>query len=326
MHDLYSFLMQTLQGLFYLLIFPGGLFALSLGLLFKGLDRKIEARFQRRVGPPILQPFIDCVKLGGKEEMVPRGAPRAYFVYAPLLGFVGMAVCAALLPIPGVTRGMTDMGDLLVYFYLMPVPAFALMMAGSSSGSPFGALGFSREMTIMLAYEIPLLLVILAVALMVGENGAAEFSLNKIVEFQLVNGSFGLNPVMIPALLAYLMFLPGTMGVPPFDIPEAETEILEGPLLEYSGAGLAFFTLTSAIKTIVVLGLGVVLFFPGTLPGGILVNIPWFVLKCFMLMLLSLTFVKVSCARIRIDQAFKFYIKCPTPLAALSLVMVWVSI
>lgn len=325
MNDVISLFSQTFWGLFHLIVFPGGVFALAAGLLFKGIDRKAEARLQRRIGPPLLQPFIDVIKLCGKETMVPDTAQRALFLAAPLIGFTGMAVCAALMPVPGVFHGLTDMGDMLVYFYLLPLPAIALMVGGSSSGSPFGALGFSREMTIMFAYEVPLLMVILAVAMKVGQGSGAEFSLGAVVRHQLENGQFGFNLSMVPALLAYLLFLPGTMGVPPFDVPEAETEIIEGPLLEYSGPALAFFHLTSALKTIVVTGLGVVLFFPGTVEGGMLLNTFWFLGKCLLLMLLALTLVKSATGRFRVDQAFAFYLKYPTVLALISLVLAWAA-
>ncbi|MDR2160534.1 MAG: NADH-quinone oxidoreductase subunit H [Desulfovibrio sp.] len=326
MQDLFSSLSLAGWALFHLLIFPGGLFALSAGLLFKGLDRKFEARLQRRVGPPVVQPLLDLVKLAGKESMLPETAHRTIFHVAPLLGLVGMAVCAALLPVPGAYGGLPGMGDMLVYFYLLPLPAVALILAGSSSSSPFGALGFSREMTIMFAYEIPLLMVILAVALKVGQGQAAEFSLGAIVAYQLENGQFGLHWALLPAFLAYLAFLPGTMGVPPFDIPEAETEIVEGPLLEYSGASLACFQLAGVLKSIVVLGLGVILFFPGTVPGGAALNVIWFLAKCLLLMCVSLTLVKAACGRFRVEQAFSFYLKYPAGLAALSLILVWVSL
>ena len=133
-----------------------------------------------------------------------------------------------------------------------------------------------------------------------------------------------INPSMIPAFLAYLIFLPGTMGVVPFDIPEAETEIIEGPLLEYGGPLLALFQITSALKTFVVLGLGVALFFPGTISGWWPINLLWFLFKCFALMLVSLTLVKSATGRFRIDQAFRFYVTVPTALALCSLILVWV--
>lgn len=319
-------MVDTLLALLHMLIFPGGIFALAVGFFFKGLDRRFEARLQRRVGPPLKQPLLDIAKLLTKETLIPDTANRTAFLMAPVLGFAGMAVCAAFIPVPGVYRGLTNMGDLLVIFYLLPVPAIALMLAGSSSSSPFGAIGFSREMLMMLAYEVPLLAVLLAVAMMVGKGlgTGAEFSLAEIVRYQAAAGSLGFNPIMMPALAAYLMFLPGTMGVVPFDIPEAETEVLEGPLLEYGGPPLAMFQIGSALKTFVVLGLGVVLFFPGTLGDFWLVNLIWFLCKCLALMVLSLTLVKAATGRFRIDQAFWFYVKYPTALSLVSLVLVWI--
>lgn len=316
---------DIILGVLHMCIFPGGLFALAVGLLFKGLDRRVEARLQRRVGPPLIQPLLDIAKLLTKETLIPKTAVRSVFLAAPVVGFAGMAVCAAFIPVPGVFGGLYNMGDLLVLFYLLPIPAIAIMLGGSASSSPFGAMGFSREMLMMLAYETPLLMILLAVAMLVGKatGTGAEFSLLAIVDWQQNAGSLGLNPVMIPALLAYLIFLPGTMGVPPFDIPEAETEVLEGPLLEYGGPLLALFQIGSALKTFVVLGLGVALFFPGTISDFWIVNLIWFVFKCLVLMLLSLTLVKSATGRFRIDQAFRFYVKVPTVLALVSLVLVW---
>lgn len=320
--------MDTLLGILHMCIFPGGLFALIIGFFFKGLDRRVEARLQRRVGPPLVQPWLDTAKLLTKETLIPKTACKEAFLLAPVVGFAGMAVCAAFIPVPGVFDGLYNMGDLLVLFYLLPIPAIAMMMGGSASSSPFGAVGFSREMIIMLAYETPLLMVLLATAMLVGKslNGGdwgAEFSLLKIVEWQQVNGSLGFNPVMIPAFLAYLIFLPGTMGVAPFDIPEAETEVVEGPLLEYGGPLLALFNVGSALKTFVVLGLGVAMFFPGTLGDFWLINLLWFLAKCLVLMLVSLTVVKSATGRYRIDQAFRFFVLVPTMLALCSLLLVW---
>ena len=316
---------DIILGVLHMCLCPGGLFALAVGLLFKGLDRRVEARLQRRVGPPLVQPLLDIAKLLTKETLIPKTAVRSVFLAAPVVGFAGMAVCAAFIPVPGVFDGLYNMGDLLVLFYLLPIPAIAIMLGGSASSSPFGAIGFSREMLMMLAYETPLLMILLAVAMLVGKatGTGAEFALLASVDWQQGAGSLGFNPVMIPALLAYLIFLPGTMGVPPFDIPEAETEVLEGPLLEYGGPLLALFQIGSALKTFVVLGLGVALFFPGTISDFWIVNLIWFVFKCLVLMLLSLTLVKSATGRFRIDQAFRFYVKVPTALALVSLVLVW---
>ena len=201
----------------------------------------------------------------------------------------------------------------------------AIMLAGSSSGSPYGGIGFSREMIMMLAYEVPLLMIMLTVAMKVGGGSGAEFSLTKIMDYQAEHGSFGLTPVMWPAFLAWLMFLPATLGVPPFDQPEAETEILEGPLLEYSGVLLAFFHMASALKMVVALALGVVLFFPGTISDIPAVNLVWFVVKCALFMLFTLTVVKSATGRLRIEQALSFFLKYPAGLALLSLILVWIG-
>lgn len=322
---------DLLSAIFALLIFPGGLFALAFGLYLKGIDRRLVARLQRRVGPPLIQPVLDIAKLCTKEVLIPDCAQRTAFLAAPVTALAGIALCAAYLPVPGVSAGLPLSGDLLVLLYLFPLPAIALMLGGTASGSPYGGLGFSREMIMMLAYEVPLLMILMTVALMAGglSGATAEFSLSAIVSVQQQHGSFGFNPVMIPALLAWLAFLAGTMGVPPFDVPEAETEILEGPLLEYSGVLLALFHLSSAIKTVVALGLGVVLFFPGSWdiagPLGVLVNTLWFMIKCFLFMLPAITVARARYGRFRIDQALRFFLTWPTGLALVSLLLVWIG-
>ncbi len=149
--------------------------------------------------------------------------------------------------------GLYQSGDLLVVLYLLSTPALALIIGASASGSPYSSVGLSREMTMMLAYEIPLLIVFLTVGMRVGMGmgGTAVFSLSGIVNFQLSKGALLFDLPMLPAFLAFLICIPGTLGVVPFDIPEAETEITEGPLLEYSGSGLAMFKLTGGLKTLV---------------------------------------------------------------------------
>lgn len=318
-------MLDVFPGLVHLVVFPGGAFALAFGLFLKGLDRKLEARLQRRIGPPLMQPAFDVAKLCVKDVIIPASASRTAFLAAPVAALAGILMCAALLPVPGMTEGLPHMGDMLVLFYLFPIPAMCVMLAGSASGSPYGSIGFSREMLLMLAYEIPLLMIMLTVAMKAGsaDGGGAEFSLSRIVAYQHEHGSFGFTLTMLPALLAWLAFLPGTNGMPPFDQAEAETEILEGPLLEYSGAPLALFHLTAAVKLTVTSGLGVALFFPGTLPGGEIVNLIWFMFKCVLFVAVPMTLVKAATGRVRIEQAMTFFLKYPAALALLSLVLVW---
>lgn len=299
-----------------MLIFPGGLFALATGLLLKGMDRKAVARMQRRVGPPVYQPMIDVLKLSTKEILIPDSCNESAFKLAPVIGLVGSLVCAALVPISGVWTGVTGAGDIFVLLYLFSLPALSFMLGGSASSSPFGAIGFSREMIIMFAYEIPLLATLLAVALRAGWT----LSLDGIIGYQMMHGPFLLDPIMIPAFIAYLMFIPGTMGSGLFDIPEAEEEVIEGPVLEYSGPLLALFNMMSAVKLVVVLNLGVALFFPVVLPGGVVVNLLFHLVKCLVLMLISVSLFRASTGRLRIDQAFTFFLKYPSSLAYVSLI------
>lgn len=320
--------MDMMKLLFNVLIFPGGLFAIALSLLLTGVDRKVYARLQRRVGPPVYQQYLDIIKLSQKEILVPRTANFTAFRFAPLVGFAGMLTAIAIIPVTGVYSGLYQSGDLLVLLYLLALPALAMMIGASASGSPYSSVGLSREMTMMLAYEIPLVIVLLTVGMRVGmaSGETAVFSLSKIVNFQLNNGALLFDLPMLPALLAFLCCIPGTIGVVPFDIPEAETEITEGTILEYSGMGLAMFKLTGGLKILVMGALTVALFFPSGISDFWLVNLLWFILKCSLLCFFTITLVRATRARMRLDQAFKFYLLFPTGLALISLVLTLLSI
>ncbi|MGO4869853.1 MAG: respiratory chain complex I subunit 1 family protein [Roseiarcus sp.] len=304
------------------LLFPGGLFALTLGLALKGADRRVAARLQGRVGPPLAQPFFDLVKLGFKRTMVPDTACETVFLGAPLVGAASMLLAAALIPIAGVYTPDPQLGNLLVLLYLLAVPGVALMIAGSASGSPYGSIGFSREMAMMLAYEGPIVLIVAAVALRTGfaEGHWATFSLAEIVAYQRAHGAYLFDPTMWPAIAAFAFFYPANLGIVPFDIPEAETEVLEGPLLEYSGPALALFKAMSALKAVVVLSLGVALFMPLGLSGA--AGLAGWLVELLALVLVGVTAVRVAVGRMRIDQAFVFFLKWPLLLAAVSLAVV----
>jgi NADH-quinone oxidoreductase subunit H len=303
-------------------LFPGGLFALAFGLALKGADRRVAARLQGRVGPPLVQPFIDLVKLGFKRTMVPDTACETVFLAAPLVGVVSMLLAVALIPIAGVYSPAPEIGNLLVLLYLLAVPGVALMVAGSASGSPYGSIGFSREMAMMLAYEGPIVLIVCAVALHTGfaEGRWATFSLTEIVAYQRAHGAFLFDPTMWPAVAAFAFFYPANLGIVPFDIPEAETEVLEGPLLEYSGPALGLFKVMSAVKAVVVLSLGVALFMPIGFVGPF-GFIGWLV-QILVLVLVGVTCVRLAVGRMRIDQAFVFFLRWPLLLSAASLAVV----
>jgi NADH-quinone oxidoreductase subunit H len=320
----------VLKYLFNILIFPGFLFCFIAGLLLTGIDRKLVARMQRRIGAPIFQPFYDFFKLLGKETIIPRETARITFLAAPVIGLIALVTVALFIPIPGL-HIFSGVADLIVVLYLLTIPSVALIIGGSASGSPFAAVGISREMVAIISYELPLVISLLAVGKKVGGD-ALTFSLAKIMDFQALNGPMITNWALIPAALAMLLVIPCKVGSLPFDVAEAEIEICEGPLVEYSGAPLGLFKLNHAIKMLVVTSLFVTLFLSGKglFLGGtsilvIGVNTIIQFLLAIVVVAVCISFLKAITARVRVEQMFKFYWTYPTALAILSFVLVWLG-
>ena len=313
--------MDILMTLFHVLVFPGFLFVAVIGLLLAGIDRKVLARMQKRIGPPIMQPFYDFFKLLGKETIVPHSANRTAYLLAPILGLVSLIVVALFIPIFSFST-FSGNADLIVILYLLTVPAVALIMGGSASGSPFAGIGISREMVAMMAYELPLVIVLLSVAKKVGGDSLC-FSLQQIVEWQANNGCALFQWSLIPAALAMLLVIPAEVGTQPFDVAEAETEICEGPLVEYSGAPLGVFKLNTAMKMFIMTSLFTALFLGGIDTGILALNAVILVAICIGLTLLCMTTIHAITARLKIEHLFKFYWTVVAGLAALSLILVW---
>ncbi len=320
-------ILHALQLLFYILVFPGFLFVAVSGLLLSGIDRKVLARMQKRVGPPVRQPFFDFFKLMGKETIVPDAANRTAYMAAPVIATVSLAVLMLFIPMFGYV-GVSGSSDLIVILYLLTIPAVALIIGGSASGSPFAGIGISREMVTMMAYELPLVLVFLAAARKVG-GSTLVFSLDAIVGWQHVNGSLLFHWSMIPAALAMLLVIPAEVGTQPFDVAEAETEICEGPLIEYSGAPLALFKLNTAMKMFIMTSLFTALFlggfkfeFASTALGWALSALVVFAISA-LLTILCMTLIHAVTARLKIEHLFKFYWTVVAGLALISLILVW---
>ena len=313
-----------LQYLGYILIFPGFLFCFFCGLLLTGIDRKLVARMQKRVGPPLLQPFYDFFKLCGKETIVPAAASRTTFLVAPLVGFAALVVVQLLIPIRGFSA-FTGMADIIVILYLLLIPALAAILGASASGSPYAGVGLSREMVTVIACELPLVLVLLAVAKAVGSalGTGLCFSVSEIARYQVENGSLITRPSMIPAALAFALIIPGETGSHPFDTAEAETEICEGMHAEYSGAPLAIFKLTHAVKLLTVTSLFVALFLGGIGTGIAAVDGVIVFALCVIVTALFVSFVHAVTARLKIEQVFKYYWTVVSGLALVSLVLAW---
>lgn len=316
--------MTVLTGLFHILVFPGFLFVSVVGLLLAGIDRKVLARMQRRIGPSILQPVYDFLKLVGKQTIIPAAANRIAYIFAPILGLAGLVVMSLFIPIFNFSA-FSGSADLIVILYLLTIPAVALIVGGVSSGSPYAKVGVSREMVSMIAYELPLIIVLLAVAKKVG-GSALCFSLQDIVDWQTANGCTLFHWSLVPAALAMLLVIPAEVGTQPFDVAEAETEICEGPLVEYSGLPLGIFKLNGAIKMFIMTSLFTALFLGGLDTGILGLNILILLAICALLTVLCMTLIHAVTARLKIEHLFKFYWTFVAALASLSLVLVWLGL
>jgi len=281
---------------FYFIIFPGFAFTVVVGLLSTWVDRKVSARIQWRVGPPWYQPFADVAKLMGKETIVTERSSRMTFLVAPFIGFAAIILVSTIVWLANIYPGSSFVGDLIVVVYLLYLPSIALIIAGSSSRNPFGALGASREMKLMLAYEVVFLFAIFTVVV---KNGGI-ISLGGILDYQASHGAMlSQGASCIIAFIVALLYMPAKLGIVPFDIPEAETEIIAGPYTEYSGAILAIFKLTKAML-LFTLPIFVLTLFAKT------VWTPWTILW-YLLILVFIILVKNTNPRVRIDQALKVF-------------------
>lgn len=314
----------ALQYLGYVLIFPGFLFCFLAGMLLCGIDRKLVAKMQKRVGPPVLQPFYDFFKLCGKETIVPAAAERITFMLAPLVGLAVLVVIQLFIPVFGFTA-FSGMADIIVILYLLLIPALAIILGGAASGSPYAGVGLSREMVTIISCELPLVLVLLAVAKTVGDAMGTGlcFSLSSIAQYQALNGSLITKISMVPAAVALLLIIPGETGNHPFDAAEAETEICEGMLAEYSGAPLGVFKLSHAVKMLTLTSLFVALFLGGLGTGILPLDVLLMFLLCAVITAVAISFVHAVTARLRIEQIFKYYWTVVSALALISLVLAW---
>ncbi len=278
------------------LIFPGGMFLILLGCVLSWLDRKITARIQYRVGPPWYQPFVDIVKLFGKETIIPKNASRLLFISTPLIGVSALFIAGFLLW-NAVISGSGFIGDTIVLIYLLTIPSLCLIVAGFASANPLASLGASREIKLLLGYELPFIL-----ALLVPIFKTGSIKISDIINYQIQNGAFIFSISGFLAFISVLLVVQAKMGLVPFDIAEAETEIIAGPLIEYSGALLAMFKLNKLIM-FAIYPLFITTFFWQGLSGC---NIIIGLLKIIVVVLLF-TLIRNTNPRLRIDQALRFF-------------------
>ena len=279
--------MEIIRNIFNLLIFPGGLFLLAAGMFFEWADRKLLSQYQNRIGPRWFQPFADAVKLLANEEVIPDGSNPTLYIALPIVALAGGLTAALYVPVAGFPPVYSFSGDLIVTVYLLSLLTLCIGLAGANTINRFSLIGATRTLTQLFSYEAPFLLALLGPAL-----AAGSWQISEIIAYT------GQRWLLITQPLGFIVALVGLMGkleLPPFDAPEAETEIVAGALTEYSGRGLALFRLGKGVE--IVIGLTLIAAF---YLGGVS-NPLNFLLKTLSL-LLVIAGLQALLARLRIDQ------------------------
>lgn len=300
---------NTFHPLIALLLFPGGIFLLGWGLLYEFVDRKLVARFQNRIGPRWFQPLADWVKLLAKEEIIPQGVHAGLFLALPMVALAGALTAALYVPIAGWNPSYSFRGDLVVTLYLLSMMTLCIGLAGANTLDRFSIVGATRALTQLFSYEAPFLLALLGPAIAAGTWQISE--INTFAQQNLW--------MIVTQPVGFIVAIVGLMGkleLPPFDAPEAETEIVSGALTEYSGRGLALFKIGRNVE--LVIGLSLVSAF---YLGGIS-NPLDFILKTAVLLLVT-ALLQSLFARLRIDQTVGLWWRVGAILALVQLLAIW---
>jgi len=295
--------------LFNYLVFPGFLFSGVVGLIASWIDRKVTARVQWRVGPPWYQNFVDFLKLMGKEVTLPRG-DKATFLFAPFLGLISITLVATIIGKLFINPAESFIGDLIVVLYLLIIPAIAIILGASASSNPLASIGVSREMKLVLAYELPFILAIATVII----KASTTIKLGEIVTYQLNNGAILGSVSGLIAFIVAILCMQAKLGLVPFDASEAEQEIMAGVFIEYSGFLLAIFKLMKSMLLYVMPLFLISLFWAANISI-------YSLLGKYVLLLVIVILVKNTSPRLRIDQALKFFWGPITALAVIAVVL-----
>jgi len=284
------------------------------------LERKVAARFQNRIGPFFvgyphgwLQPLADVAKLIIKEDITPRSADRVLFNLAPVAVIVPALVGFAFIPF-GRGRAVVDHPYSFLFFLAFAsLSMLGVFAAGWSSNNKYALLSALRMVALLVSYEIPLLLALLVPALLAG-----SFSLMDIVEAQR-----SLPFLLVPGVgqLSFLVFFIAMLAESnksPFDLTEAESELIAAYNVEYSGIKFAMFYAGEYAHTFAICGLASTVFLGGYLGPSFLPGAVWLLLKMFAVFCLVL-WVRWSFLRLRIDQALDLNWKVLLPLSLVNL-------
>ena len=283
--------------------FPGFTFAALIATLTILYERKLMAKAQLRVGPlyagrfeGILQPIADLFKLLGKELVVPEKADKTFFWAAPILSLGLGAALLTVIPLSPTTYIARSEFSLLIPFAIIGFSPLVVLIAAWASSNKFAFIGGLRALHQLAAYEIPMLLSILGIVVLTG-----SFDLMEIVEAQ--KDMWFIFPQFLAAIIFYITILSELERVP-FDLPEAETEIVSGWLTEYTGMHFGLLQLGVYVKFYVLALLFTLLFLGGWNGPAFLPPIAWLLIKLFFVITMII-FPRAVLPRLRIDQLIR---------------------
>jgi len=291
---------------------------LVVGLLLRWVDRKVTALVQWRVGPPWYQPFADVLKLMGKETLMPITAKGTGFLLAPVISLAAAGVAAAVIWRALLLPESGFVGDLIVVIYLLMIPALMTVLGAAASGNPHASIGAGREVKLLLSYEAPLLAALLVSVARCGWT----FRLGDIILAQ-SSGPVLLSISGALAVIVAILCTQAKLGQIPFDLAEAECEIMSGVYVEYSGPSMACWIM-SRVMMLAMMPLLVIIVFWGGIYTGAWWGILTFIGK-YVLLVALVTLIRNTNPRLRIDQTMKFFWFGLVPVAAVALVLALVG-
>lgn len=287
-------------------------------------ERKFAGWLQARLGPMhtgwkgLAQTVADAVKLLLKEDIVPAKADYPLFALAPYLAFIPTLMTFMVLPFSLTWVGCDYPLGALYALAVSTIAALGILAAGWGGNNKYALLGGMRAVAQLISYEIPMVVVVLTVVCMVN-----TMSLTQIVTRQEGLWNIVRYPILIPAFLIYLVCSMAEVNRAPFDLPEAESELVSGFHTEYSGMRFAFFFLAEFANNFFTAGFAVILFFGGWL-GPVLPGPVWFTLKALIYITIMM-WIRWTLPRLRIDQMMGFCWKLlvPASLAVLCVAALW---
>jgi len=305
---------QILIGLLGVVFLLSALMVLDIGLVW--VERKVVSRFQSRIGPNrvgpfgLIQPFADIIKLLIKEDITPQGADKVVYNLAPILSMMSVLVLWAVVPLAPTIAGVDLNVGALYIIATGAIGTLSIIMAGWSSNNKYSLIGAFREVAVLLSFEIPMLTTMLIPTIFAGSMGVLAITQAQDIWF------------VFKAPLAALIFLIAAiaeLGRAPFDMGEAESELVSGYNIEYSGMKFGMFYAGELLHAFTFGGFWAILFFGGYRFFGLEQVSPFLAVAVILFKALIgywiIMWIKYTLLRIRIDHMLAFNWKFLTPVA-----------